>query len=46
MQLISAYMYYLTTKRHPALLSTLNGKVLFAGLVASAYLFGKTDFDY
>ena len=45
-QLISAYLYYLYTKRHPSLLGTLNGKVLLAGLIASAYLFAKTDFNY
>lgn len=45
-QLISAWSYFLYTKRNPALLSTLNGKLLFAGLVASAYIFGRTEFDY
>lgn len=44
-QLVSAWSYFLYTKRNPALLSTLNGKVLFAGLVASAFIFGRTVFE-
>ena len=43
-QLISAYLYFLYTKRNPALLKTLNGKVLTAGLLASSYLFFRTEF--
>lgn len=45
-QLISAYLYFLYTKRNPALLNTLNGKVLTAGLLASSYLFFRTEFVY
>lgn len=46
LQLISAYLYYMYTKRNPALLKTLNGKVLLAGLIGSGYLFSKVDFSY
>ena len=45
-QLISAYLYFLYTKRNPALLNTLNGKVLTGGLLASSYLFFRKDFEY
>ena len=43
--MISAYLYFLYTKRHPSLLKTLNGKVLIAGTGLSAYGFVKNELD-
>jgi len=42
LQLISAYLYFLYTKRHPQLLKVLNGKALLAGTLLSAYGFVKS----
>lgn len=47
LNLISAYLYFLYTKRHPNLLKVLNGKALLLGTFLSAYAFAKSkpEFD-